>query len=145
MSKAQEWRAKAREAAKAGAVELELPSGMVIWARRPNPLQFAAWGKLPLGLAVGGTAPESLTAEEVAEVMEFMRLVLEWCCVDPRISLDPVGPEEIHPREIPWEDATFVYRWAMRAEEARNLEGFRGERTDAGGGGNGGTVCDQTF
>jgi hypothetical protein len=141
VSRATEWREKARQAAQAAAVELELPSGMKILARRPDPLQLATWGRLPLSLAgpANGAGAERVTAEDVVEMGGFFRNLLEHCCVEPRVSLAP-GPEEIHPREIPQEDWMFLVRWAMRAEEARALESFRGERRDAGAGGDGGAV-----
>lgn len=148
MGRAREWRAKAREAAKEEAVDLKLPSGMVIRARRPNPLQLAAWDRLPLTLAAvatGEQAPGQITADQVSETAGFLRDLLVYCCVEPRVSLNPVGEDEIHPREIPQEDWTFIMNWAMRVGEARTLEGFRPQRADAGGSGDGETVLDKTF
>jgi len=147
MSRATEWRQKAAEAARKEAVELELPSGMVILARRPTPGELAMWGGLPLSLAVAareGSDGAALSDEDVVAAHEFMRTVLINAVVEPRISLTP-GPEEIHPREIPGPDWQFIVNWATRAEEARNLESFRGERPDAGGRGDGESVLDQTF
>lgn len=133
MSRATEWRDKSRETAHEGAVELELPSGMVILARRPNPLQLAAWGKLPYALATAAAgdaeprpAESGLDTAKVLELVQFYRDVLVYVCVDPRVSLDPRGPDEIHPREIPERDWTFIMSWAARAEEARALTAFRG-------------------
>jgi hypothetical protein len=138
MSKASEWREKSREAAREDAEPLTLPSGMTILARRPNPLQLAAWGKLPYALATaaagdGGAAVAAVPDEEkVKEVVGFYRDVLVYCCVDPRVSLNPQGPDEIHPREISEKDWTFIISWAARAEEARALTAFRDDGRDAG-------------
>ncbi len=135
---ATDWRKRAQVAARETAVELELPSGMKILARRPNALQMAAWGRLPLGLAsaASGAAAEA-SVEEAGEIAGFLRDVLVYCCVEPRVSLEPKGEDEIHPREIPAEDWTFIVSWAMRVEEARALEGFRRGGADVGGGGDG--------
>jgi hypothetical protein len=130
-----EWRERARQVALAEAVDLELPSGMKLRARRPNPMQLAAWGKLPMALAgaAAQTPAQSLSAAEVAEMAGFLRELLVWCCVEPRVSLEP-GPKDIHPSEIPEKDWTFIINWGLRVEEARNLESFRGGRADAGAG-----------
>ncbi len=137
MASANEWRKRAAEAAEAEAVELTLPSGMAIRARRPDPLQLAAWGALPMGLASAAAGlQESATRgdriERGAELASCMRELLIWCCVSPRVSLQPQSDEEIHPREIPYADWTHIVFWALRVEEVRALEGFRGERGDAG-------------
>jgi hypothetical protein len=89
------------------AVELRLPSGMTILARRPDPLQLAA-------LALDGAA----------ETAGFSDLLLLFCCVAPRVSLTAAGEDEIHPWDIPPEDSIFIVRWAMRVAES--LEGGNG-------------------
>lgn len=136
MSRAEAWREKARTAAIAAAVELELPSGAVILARRPGLAQLAEWRRLPLGLVPGEQTEPS--DDQVAETMAFLREMLVWCVLDPRI------PEEMDPREIPEEDWTFIVRWAMRLEEVAALQGFRGERADGGAGGDGADVRSAT-
>lgn len=134
---AKEWKAKALAAAEKNAIELTLPSGMVIQARRPDPVQFAAWDRLPLLLAAaaegGSTAVAMMTGEQVQETAHFMRDLLIYCCLAPRVSLTP-GEDEIHPREIPQEDWTFIMSWAMRTPEAETLRPFRPERSDGGAG-----------
>lgn len=126
---AEEWKAKGRAASET--VDLALPSGMVIKARRPGPLQFAQWDKLPLLLVgVAGAGPagaEAMTVDRAKAIAEFMRELLCFCCVEPRV------PEDIHPREIPEADWTFIVGWAMRTREAESLRPFRGERKDVGG------------
>jgi len=141
MDKATEWMEKERETALAEAVELTLPSGMVILARRPDPVQLVAWNKLPLmlaGAAAGETDAIATATDEqqMVQVAGFYRDVLVYCCVDPQVSLTPQAGE-IHPKMIPHADWTFILNWAMRVKEAEALRSFRGERTDGGSGGDG--------
>ena len=141
VNRAEKWQQKAREAARAEAVELELPSGMEILARRPDPLQLAAWDRLPMQLvapAAGGD-PEEISDEDAAKLAGFMRDVIEYCCLDPRVSTEP-GENTLHPREIPHADWTFIINWALRVEEGRAVSGFRSQRADGGAGGDGGAV-----
>lgn len=140
MSRASEWAERGRERAPAEAEELELPSGAKIMARRPDAAQLAVWGRMPLQLASAVVQQQSLgtlSGDQVIEMMQFQRDLLLYCCVNPRISMDPKGEDEIHPKDIPQEDWQFITRWAMRFEEGRKLEGFRGERPGdrVGGGG----------
>lgn len=141
---ATEWKNKGRAAAEAEAVDLELPSGMTIKARRPEPLTVAMWGQLPLGLAAAvgpaGTGQEARPTADVMAGLALARDILTYCCVTPRLSLNPAGEGEIHPRDIPPEDVMFILRWARRGEEAEALRSFRDERQAAGSGGDGGTV-----
>lgn len=134
MGKASEWRAKAQAAAEV--VELTLPSGMTIMARRPDPAQLAVWGVLPGSLvgAVGDAGTRGRgDAESTDSRMDAIRDLFVWCCVSPRISLNPEGDDEIHPREVPQADWLHIVRWALRSEEAAALESFRPERGHAGG------------
>jgi len=147
MHTASEWKEKAAQAARQGAVELDLPSGMKILARRPAPGDMAVWGGLPFSLAVAAakkTDPATVSNQDVLDMIAFNRDLLVYCVLEPRISLSP-GPEEIHPRDIPFEDWQFIVHWAMRVEEARNLESFRGRRSDGGDSGDGQSVLDQAF
>lgn len=132
------WKELSRRAAEAAAVDLELPSGMTIRARRPGPAQFALWGRLPLQMvpAAGGESGGGDLAG-AAELAEFLRNVLLYCCVSPRVSLDPRGDDEIHPRDIANEDFDFILAWALRTKEAQQFDSFRGGRADAGPGGDG--------
>ena len=140
---AKEWRAKGRETAEA--VTLALPSGMEIRARRPGPMQYAAWDRLPLMLAECAAAgPAAISVEDAKEVAAFLRELLVYCCLEPRVSLTP-GEEEIHPRELPEADWTFIVSWALRLREAAELRSFRGRGADDGGSGDGQAVFVQTF
>ena len=144
MSRAAKWRAAARAGAIKGAVELALPSGTKILARRPDPVQLAMWARLPFSLTAAAApeaaGPAEMTGEDVMALAQTMRDVLLWCCVEPRVTLEPRGEDEMHPRDIPDEDLHFLFRWALRGEEAARLEGFRGRRADEGGGGDGADV-----
>ena len=123
MTRAEEWRGKAQ-------VELELPSGMKIVARRPGALQLAKRGRLPLVLAAAVSGAPG-TEADLDETANYIREIVNWCLVDPE------APREIAADEIPAEDLTYLWRWALRVEEARALEGFRGGGRDAGAGGDG--------
>lgn len=135
MGKAKEWKNKAR--AEKASEELTLPSGMVITARRPGPMQLMQWDKLPTALAAAVTGTKitagDLSTRDLSELAEFMRTLIMWCCVDPRVSLNPQSEEEIHPREIPEQDWVFIVNWALRVPEERALQPFRDGRTDDGG------------
>ena len=140
MRTASEWKEKAREASER--FDLTLPSGMVVTARRPGPLQLAFFRRIPLALAqqvVSGETvdPQSITAEEIVENVAFMRDLLTYCLLDPRISLDPQGDDEIHPRDIPEKDWKYILGWAMRSEEAEKLRPFRVGRGGDGARGDG--------
>lgn len=142
---AQDWRNKSREAAQKEAQPLNLPSGITVQARRPDPSYLLMWGHIPLGLAGSVTEPgyplrpEGAVSPDQGQILASIQLsrdILTYCVVEPRISLTP-GPDEIHPKDIPLEDAVFILRWAMRRQEADALRGFRpdgehdGDRRDS--------------
>jgi hypothetical protein len=133
---AQEW--KAKSAAAAEVVDLTLPSGMVIEARRPGPMQLAAWDRLPL-LLTDGAGGAGLSNAEILETAAFMRELLIYCCVAPRVSMTP-GEEEIAPRDIAEADWLYIVRWAMRTEEAAAVRRFRGLGANDRGGDRGEAV-----
>jgi hypothetical protein len=133
---AKEWKAKGEAAAEV--VELALPSGMVITARRPGPMQFAAWDRLPLMLGRLDNSAEMGT-EETVEVAGFVRELVIYCCVAPRVSMSP-SEDEIAPRDIPEADWQYIMRWAMRLEEAEAVRRFRRIGADDNGGDRGEAV-----
>ena len=136
---AAEWKAKGLAAALAAAVELELPSGAVVKARRPAPEELAVMGLLPMGLvgeASGGADTPEVDTSRAAAMVDAMRNLLVWAVLEPRISMAP-GPGEIHPRDIAGEDWRFILRWAMRSPEVEGLRRFRGRGADAGDCGDG--------
>lgn len=126
---AKDYRKISRGIAESAAEDLTLPSGMVIRARRPAPLEIAMWGSLPLALTaevqqVDGEKPKPSTETILANI-ELSRQLLVFAFVNPRISQHPVGDDEIQPSEIPGDDAAYVIRWAMHREEADGLRRFR--------------------
>jgi len=126
MNIASEWAKKGREA---DSVNLPLPSGLTIRARRPDPLQFAEWGELPVLLGRAADQGVSRISDEQAiEIAVRMRDLLVWCCVEPRIATgDVAGEGEILPRDVPKADWQFITAWAMRLPEAAALAAFRRE------------------
>ena len=138
---AQDWKAKG--AAAAEVVELPLPSGMVISARRPGPMQFAAWDRLPVLMAMDGESAGPTTDGEALEIAGFLRELLIYCCVAPRVSMTP-GEDEIHPRDLPEKDWLYIVRWGMRLEEAAAVRSFRRRRTYGPGGNDGEAVFRET-
>jgi hypothetical protein len=141
---AREWR---RKAAAIEAEDLTLPSGMAIKARRPGPLKLAEWGKLPLLLGMAQSGGQGTTAEQAVEIADFMRLLLVYCCIEPRISetASEDSEDEIRPRDLPEADWMFIVRWAMRIEEADTLRPFRRQRTPDVAGDNGEAVFTETI
>ncbi len=140
---ASEWRQRGRAEA---AVELTLPSGITIKARRPGPLEFAEWDKLPLILSALDKNAAALSAQEAMEVAAFWKQVLVWCCVEPRVSetAAPDAEDEIHPRDLPEGDWTFIVAWAMRLQEAAAVGPFRRVGTDDRGDSDGEAVFAET-
>ena len=140
---ASEWRTKTREAAEA--VDLPLPSGMTIRARRPDPMQFVQWQMLPTMLAKAAVpAPADLSMEECKRIAELLRELLVWCCIEPRVSTEPKDESEIHPREIADKDLWFILAWAMRLKEVESFRPFRRERANEAAGNDGEAVLLQT-
>lgn len=131
---AEQWAEKSRAATVASAVELLLPSGMVIKARRPGPGMLASWGHVPgrlAALVAGGGAGSEESRADAVEFAVFFREALAYCVVEPEISLTP-GPGQIHPRRIADADLHYIIAWAIRGPEAISLESFRAKRRDAG-------------
>jgi len=146
MNQAEKWAARGREIAAEQAVDLLLPSGVVVKARRPGPALLASWGRLPLSLAgrvaqVAGAdaGADAVSDSQVSETMGFLRSVLEYCVVSPRIRVNP-GAGEIHPAAVPDVDVDFLAVWAVRGDEAKSLETFRQYYAVRGAGGDGADV-----
>ncbi len=123
-STAQEWMEKGAAAAAVEAEPLTLPSGTVIRARRPDPLLLALWGSLPLELV--GTQPAPVSTAAVVKMIEATRELLEYCVVEPRISLGG-EPGTIHPRKIHSADLLYIVKWARGGEQTEALRDFRGD------------------
>lgn len=98
-------------------VELVLPSGRKITAKRPQPHELFAWGALlyrrevfsqPLG--------QPFTDRQLDDLAGVIFELLSYCCVKPRISLLPRDTDEIRPADMLPEDYMWVVRWALGQE-----------------------------
>ena len=116
-----DWRAAARAGREARAERLALPSGAVILAARPEPLEWILSGRLPQGLLAaalegdlhGASAvPSELSREEVLELARFATQLVLASVVKPAIGS---GPGEMAFEDIPIEDRAFIFEWACRA------------------------------
>jgi hypothetical protein len=118
------WRAASQAARTERAERLRLPSGAMILAARPEPLEWILAGRLPqqlLAIALdnspaptGGTARE-IRREEILDLARFAVQLVMASVVEPRIGN---GPDEIPLDEIPLEDRAFIFEWACRALSA---------------------------
>lgn len=138
---AQEWREKADAVAEADLVDLPLPSGMVIRARRPGPSRSERWRRLPT--LIGQASQEaavSLSNDDILEMIGLMREMVSWCCAEPRIAVDGAAGT-MHARDVPDRDLLALVRWALGTPLAEGLWAFRPERPDSPGDGGGGDVC----
>jgi hypothetical protein len=119
---------------------------MVIQARRPGPLKLAEWNKLPMLLADAGPGGGGLSDEQAREAAAFLREVLVYCCVSPRLSETAAddAEDEIRPGELPDADFTYIVAWAMRLKEAAAVRSFREKRKHDCVDGDGKTVLTET-
>jgi hypothetical protein len=116
-----DWRAAARAGREARAERLCLPSGAIILAAKPEPLEWILSGRLPQGLlaaALEGSPQVSrameteLSREEILELARFATQLVLASVVKPHIGN---GPGEIPLEEIPIEDRAFIFEWACRS------------------------------
>ena len=103
------------------AERLKLPSGMVILAVRPEPLDWILSGRIPqnlLGAALGAgpnvpaETDRLMSREEILELATFARRLVESSVVEPPIGN---GPGEMPIDEIPIRDRAFIFEWACRS------------------------------
>lgn len=115
------WREAARAGREARAERLELPSGAVILAAKPEPLEWILSGRIPqrlLGAALGAAQGEAagaareMTREEIIELAEFAAELVRASVVAPRLG---EGEDEIALEELPIADRAFIFEWACRA------------------------------
>ena len=101
--------------------ELTLPSGRRIMARRPHPAFLGLIGAALESLkSVRGEDPsQGMTDEQITDLSWAIGEVIKFCLVEPKISLDPKLPGEIHPRDISMEDALYMAHWALPKPEER--------------------------
>jgi hypothetical protein len=122
--------------------QVACPSDFV-WQLRLYPLDKMLYaGKLPEFLASemisamekkGVLPADALAAKikgsDVLDTLKFMRDVVQFCAVKPRISLNPQNDDEIAPEEIELNDFEFIYFWAMAGgDEGKALATFRTKR-----------------
>lgn len=129
-------RIKAERAAKEETFDFESPSGMVWKLRRPNLLQYAATGQMPVGLVVkmaqstpeeqeSGTPFLTLDGQEQLKTIEFASKLVQYCAVSPRIVEVPQNDDEIAYSEVELDDYNAILQWAVAGGgEAVNLDSF---------------------
>jgi hypothetical protein len=102
-------------------VELTLPSGTKIMARRPSPSQLFTWGIALHKLNVFGEPPgQPLTTPQVETLAPLVFELLSFVYVKPRLSLLPRGNDEISLTDVPVDDCSFMMRWALGQEGTPN-------------------------
>ena len=113
------------------------------WTVRPLPKHFFIYyGQLPTSLmeqaveAVksGGAAENinpNMTADEVSQLLIFMREAVNLFCVNPRISLNPKGKNEISPFEITETEFNELAGLAMKSAGGGMAEGLNSFRTES--------------
>ncbi len=137
------WR-KAAGNQTSAAVDLELPSGMVIKALRPDLSVWMLQGRLPAAFTQlvlqarngedAGDAPAEITTEQIMAMGSFYHDVVIAAVIAPRLVERASSPEEISYADIPAEDIDFIFTWATRQPEAAGLSRFRGKREPAAAG-----------
>jgi len=136
---------RAAEARESQPERVVLPKlGKAVLLRRPSPVWFVFRGRLPQSLAariadqgaISG-AERVATAQDMAELADWIIAILQETLLEPRISLNP-GPGEIPPELLDIEDVNFILRWAygeLRTEGeggVASLDSFRSGRESAG-------------
>jgi hypothetical protein len=116
-----DWRAASQADRLARAERLCLPSGAVILAVKPEPLEWIISGRLPqrlLGVVLGpdpstaAVAPETISREDILELARFATQLVKASIVDPPVG---DGPDEIRLEEVPTKDRAYIFQWACRA------------------------------
>jgi hypothetical protein len=125
---------KMREAQPTESVKLP-KLGKHVLLRRPTPLWFMYFDKLPKSLAAKaalakGEKNVAVTPEETQEGLLWLKRVLEETMVEPKCTDELLNL-------IDFEDALFISTWAhgeilgVKGEEAKSLETFRAGREPA--------------
>ena len=138
-----DWRAASQADRLARAERLRLPSGAVILAVKPEPLEWIISGRIPqrlLGVVLNPdletavAAPGEISREEVLELAKFSTQLVRASIVDPPVG---EGPDDIRLDEIPIKDRAFIFQWACRAlgQAEAGDGGFAGRDSQAAAGG----------
>jgi hypothetical protein len=131
---ADDWKAASRALREARAEKLTLPSGAVILAAKPEPLDWILSGRVPQRLLAAalekdGAAPPAeseVSGEDVLELARFACELVRASVVRPAIG---DGAGEICFEEIPVEDRAFIFQWACRALDAPGSDGDSGKES----------------
>ncbi|MGE0131878.1 MAG: hypothetical protein AB7U82_27660 [Blastocatellales bacterium] len=132
MSRANQWRGRARSAEAKRAVDLELPSGAVVMFCRPSLLAWIGGGRIPETFMsmlqrvvdAGGSLREKEleAARAISELSEqdqikyatFLNDLVVASVIEPKIVLGiPQFEDEISIAEIPEDDLMFILKEAM--------------------------------
>lgn len=126
-----------------------LPSGYVWELRPPNILAYIATGRYPQSLVnkaraawkktgilpatdeAGEELVKEASDEEMAQLLIFMRTLVQDACIKPRIVVGGMGEDELDPIEVDPVDFKFIFSWCMShggVPGIESLESFRGGR-----------------
>lgn len=114
-----------------GVVKKALPSGMVIYTKRPRLMNFIYSGaplpKSLLALVSDGKPVEldieTLDTSMFAEFVDLGGLMMAQCCVEPKVTLDETDDEDVlWVEDIDEEDRFTYFQWASGDADA--LAGF---------------------
>jgi hypothetical protein len=122
---------------------VELPSGAVFLVR-PAPLkQWTMTGILPASLAAkmqlvaqagkdtqkaAAVVLNSFTEKDFLQQQELGRKLVEFCAVEPKISVDGSNPDAIAPEDMPPDDFEALMKWIWSGGKASaELANFRRE------------------
>lgn len=131
-----------------GATQLvKVPSGFVWELRPPNILAYIATGRYPQSLVnsarkawkktgilpttdkAGEELIKQASDEEMAQLLIFMRTLVQDACIKPRIVVGGMGEDELDPVEVDPTDFKFIFSWCMShggVPGIESLENFRG-------------------
>ncbi|HEV2349015.1 MAG TPA: hypothetical protein VG028_04115 [Terriglobia bacterium] len=130
------WRSAMLEDRRERAERLLLPSGAVILAVKPEPLDWILSGRIPqqlLGVALQSSAgarqdsDAAMTREEILDLAGFARQLVKASVVKPAIGN---APGEIALDDIPVKDRAYIFEWACRA--LRQEAGVGGRESGVG-------------
>lgn len=128
---AAEWGARTVEAfhqeciAKGLVCQLKMPSGVTVLATRPPIAEWVAFGLLPQHLTAlvlkgaqeNGLTPASMagdvinSSESLQQLAGFIREILTWSIIEPRIVDVPTSTKEIAAARVPDKDLMFILNW----------------------------------
>jgi hypothetical protein len=132
VANAADWRSASQKSRESRAEKLTLPSGAVILAAGPEPLDWILSGRVPQRLLAAALekdgapppAESEISGEEVLELARFACELVKASVVRPAIG---DGANEIRFEEIPVEDRAFIFQWACRALNAPGSDGDSGK------------------